>query len=192
MPWGVIAIVIAVALSIVGLINDFGVFEEQDEDTSEPAASDPQPTGIGPTPRPVPQEVEHEPARIGESAVDGDFTFVVTAVEDGPAIIGDADFSAEPRGKFVLVTMTATNNGDSPRSLLGDNQFMIDTEGRRASADTAASDSLPGNAQSVFEEINAGSRVTSIVVFDIPADATPAGLELHDSASSSGVTVALG
>jgi hypothetical protein len=45
---------------------------------------------------PVPQEVEQEPPTIGEEARDGDFTFVVTAADDGPAIIGDADIGIEP------------------------------------------------------------------------------------------------
>jgi hypothetical protein len=58
---------------------------------------------------------------IGDYAVDGDFTFVVTAIEDGPPIIQTADFGVEPQGKFVLVIMTVTNNGDSAGSFHGSN-----------------------------------------------------------------------
>ena len=186
---GIVVSTFAVALSIVGLVIGLPVFGNADKSGME--ASDVRPTGPGPTPRPVPQEVEQEPARIGESAVDGDFTSVVKAVEDGPATIGDADINTEPRGKFVLVTMTVTNNSDSPRSLPGANQYLIDMDGRRASADTAAARHLPDDAQSLYAEIDPGNTATGIVVFDVPADATPAGLELHQSASSDGVTVAL-
>jgi Domain of unknown function (DUF4352) len=187
--WGIVISAVAVALSIVGLVIGLPVFGNADKSGTE--ASDVGPTGPGPTPKPVPQEVEQEPARIGELAVDGDFTFVVTAVEDSPAIIEDAGIGTEPRGKFVLVTMTVTNNSNSPRSLPGANQYLIDMEGRKASADTATAAHLPDDAQSLYAEIDPGNTATGIVVFDIPVDATPAGLELHQSASSDGVTVAL-
>jgi Domain of unknown function (DUF4352) len=190
MPWGVIAIVVTVALSIVGLVIVLGVLG--DADVSGTGAPDDESTTPGPTPPPFPQEVEEEPARIGEAAVDGDLIFVVAAVTDDPAVIGDSGLNTEPEGKFVFVTMTTTNQGDSPRSLPSENQYLLDTEGRKASADTDAATYLPEDAQSLFEMIEPGGTVTGIIVFDIPADATPAGLELHDSASSSGVTVALG
>ena len=114
----------------------------------------------------------------------------MTAVEDGPPIIGTADFGVEPQGKFVLATMTITNNGDSAGSFFGSNQYLIDTEGRKASADDEAAIYLD-EAQSLYEPINPGNSTTGIVVFDIPVDAVPASLELHDSAFSGGVTVAL-
>ena len=156
------------------------------ETTTEPAPpAEPEPTEA-PAPEPEP---EAGPG-IGDEAVDGDFTFVVSSVEDGPPIIGDADFGAEPQGKFVLVTMTVTNNGDAPGSFFGDNQYLVDTEGRRASADTEAGIYLD-EAQSFYEEINPGNSLTGVVVFDIAADAVPASLELHDSAFSGGVTVTL-
>jgi hypothetical protein len=141
------------------------------------------------------QEEPAEPAPeagpgIGDEAVDGDFTFVVTSVEDGPPIIGTADFGVEPQGKFVLATLTVTNNGDTAGSFFGSNQYLIDTEGRKASADTDAGIYLD-EAQSFYEEINPGNSLTGVVVFDIPVDAVPASLELHDSAFSGGVTVTL-
>jgi hypothetical protein len=42
------------------------------------------------------------------------------------------------------------------------------------------------------DEINPGNQVDGIVVFDIPEDAVPASLRLHDSFLSGGVEVALG
>ncbi len=151
----------------------------------------PEPPSPQATLEPVPQDVEQEPPTIGDEARDGDFTFVVSEVEDGPAIIGDADFGIEPQGRFVFVTMTVTNHGDAPGSFFGDNQYLIDTEGRRASADGEAAIHLD-EAQSLYEEINPGNSLTGIVVFDIPVDAVPAGVELHDSVFSDGVTVVLG
>jgi hypothetical protein len=90
--WGIITSAAALVLSIVGVVIVVGAFEDLGEDVSgtgtsaeEPAApEDPAPQEV----EPVPQEVEQEPPGIGEEARDGDFTFVVTAVEDGPPIIG--------------------------------------------------------------------------------------------------------
>ena len=41
------------------------------------------------------------------------------------------------------------------------------------------------------DKINPGNTVTMPVVFDMPADAIPAEIELHDFMFSSGVTVSL-
>ncbi|PZF82590.1 DUF4352 domain-containing protein [Jiangella anatolica] len=138
---------------------------------------------------------EDEPAEdtgpgLGEPAEDGDFTFVVDAVEDGPERIGDDTFGASPQGRFVYVTITVTNHGDQPGTFFGDNQYLIDTEGRKASADSEAAIYLP-ESQSLYEEINPGNTLTGTVVFDIPVDAVPAAVELHDSLFSGGVTVGL-
>lgn len=190
--WGIITSAVALVLSIVGLVIVIGAVEDLSEDVSGTGTSAEE---LAAPEDPGPQEEEPDAAAeqpgIGDEAVDGDFTFVVTAVEHGPAIIGDANFGIEPQGKFVFVTMTVTNHGDSLGSFFGDNQYLIDTEGRKASANTEAAIYLP-EAESFFEEINPGNSLTGIVVFDIPADATPASLELHDSAFSGGVTVALG
>ena len=48
------------------------------------------------------------------------------------------------------------------------------------------------DTRSLLEEINPGDSLTGVVVFDIAVDTLPAGVEVHESASSDGVTVALG
>jgi Domain of unknown function (DUF4352) len=62
---------------------------------------------------------------------------------------------------------------------------VIDTAGRKASADDETAIYLD-DAQSLHEEINPGSSLRGIVVFDVPVDAVPATIELHDSAFSGG------
>ncbi|MBK5248977.1 MAG: DUF4352 domain-containing protein, partial [Actinomycetales bacterium] len=51
--------------------------------------------------------------------------------------------------------------------------------------------SIEGN-DTFFTEINPGNTVEGTIVFDVPADAVPATLELHDSMFSGGVSVTLG
>ncbi|SDU62291.1 DUF4352 domain-containing protein [Jiangella alkaliphila] len=155
----------------------------QEEDAAAPAGEEPA------AEEPAEPAEEAAPG-LGDPAEDGDFTFVVDAVEDGPERIGDDAFGVSPQGRFVYVTITVTNHGDAPGSFFGDNQYLIDTEGRKASADAEAAIYLP-ESQSLYEEINPGNTLTGTVVFDIAADAVPAAVELHDSLFSGGVTVSL-
>ena len=194
--WGIITSAVSLVLSVVGLVLLVGVLGTVAEDVSTtPEDPAPQPQAESAPESAPAQEEPAEPAPeaaagIGDAVVDGDFTFVVTSVEDGPPIIGTADFGVEPQGKFVLATLTVTNNGDTAGSFFGSNQYLVDTEGRKASADDEAAIYLD-EAQSLYEQINPGNSLTGVVVFDIPVDAVPASLELHDSAFSGGVTVTL-
>ncbi|MEQ7011277.1 DUF4352 domain-containing protein [Actinopolymorpha sp. B17G11] len=127
-------------------------------------------------------------AGIGQAVKDGDFTFTVTKVENGPARIGSEFLGTEAQGKFVFVHLKIANHGTEAGTFFGDNQYLIDTKGRKASADGEAAIYLE-ESKSLFEEINPGNTLSGIVVFDIPKDAVPASLELHDSMLSDGVTV---
>lgn len=129
-------------------------------------------------------------AGIGDPVRDGKFEFTVTEVETGVAEVGDEFLSEEAQGQFVLVHMTVSNIGDEAQMLHGDNQTLLDTEGREHSANTSAAIYLDG-AETFLNDINPGNSVDATVVFDIPADAEPAAIELHDSMFSGGVTVSL-
>nr|WP_238345688.1 DUF4352 domain-containing protein [Actinopolymorpha cephalotaxi] len=129
-------------------------------------------------------------AGIGDPVRDGDFTFTVTKVTDGPARIGDEYLNTKPQGKFVFVHVTVENHGKEAGTFFGDNQYLVDTQGRKASADSEAAVYLK-DAQSLLEEINPGNKLSGVVIFDVPKDATPASLELHDSMLSGGVKVAV-
>lgn len=139
---------------------------------------------------PVEEEPVEEAIGIGDSVRDGKFEFTVTGVESGVPSVGDDYLSQEAQGQYVLVAMTVENIGDEAQYFFGDNQDLTDTEGRTHSADGTASIYLD-SADSLMTEINPGNTVDGVVVFDIPTDATPAEIELHDSAFSGGVTVAL-
>ncbi len=180
-PWRAITLDVLLVLSVLGIL--FGCDSDAPTPATDAGATEsPEPEA---TLDPVPQEIEQESPGLGEEARDGDLTFVVTGVGDGPA-----DFGTEPDGRFVFVTATVTNHGDGPRSLRGGDQILIDAHGRRTNADAEAVAYLD-EARSLLEEINPGDSLTGVVVFDIPVDALPAGVELHESASSDGVTVPL-
>lgn len=124
---------------------------------------------------------------VGDPVRDGQFEFTVQRVKCGAKRVG-GQFGEDAQGKFCFVYMTVKNIGDQSQAFSGDEQLMFDEEGREFSADTEAQFYLDdGNA--IYEEINPGNKVEGIVVFDIPKDARPARLELHDSIFSGGVDV---
>lgn len=123
---------------------------------------------------------------------DGKFEFVVTEVQTGLSEVGDNPYlQRKAQGQFVIVTMTVQNISDKPKSLSPSNQELYDAQGRKFSADTMAAINLDSDV-AVWDEINPGNTVTMHVVYDMPADAVPAEIALHDSMLSGGVRVALG
>ena len=130
-------------------------------------------------------------AGIGTPVRDGKFEFTVTGVEPGVTRVGDDVFGEDAQGQFLLVHVTVTNIGEEAQYFDGSSQKLTDTLGRTHSADTGAAIYL-GDAQSFLNQINPGNSVQGTVVFDVPADAAPASVELHDSPFSGGVEVALG
>lgn len=128
---------------------------------------------------------------IGDAARDGKFEFTVSEVEDGVESVGTDMFGERAQGQFVLVHVKVLNIGDEAQYFLDSNQTLVDTEGRKHSADSSAGIYLE-DSSTFAEEINPGNSLEGILVFDLPKDAVPASIELHDSAFSGGVTVLLG
>ncbi|HEY0217488.1 MAG TPA: DUF4352 domain-containing protein [Cellulomonas sp.] len=143
---------------------------------------------------PAAEPAAEEPAAlpaIGETVADGSFEFVVTQVEPGVARVGDDILGQDAQGQFVLVHLTVTNIGTEAQYFLGGSQKLLDTQGRTHSSDLTAEIYL-GDTNGFVNQINPGNQVEGVVVYDVPADAVPASIELHDSPFSGGVTVALG
>lgn len=163
--------------------------------TSADAPSDDAPADLAePAPEaPAEEPVAEEPAApgIGTPVRDGKFEFTVTSVETGVATVGDEFLNQQAQGQYVLVHVTVTNIGTEAQMFDGSSQELTDTAGRTHSADTSAAIYL-GDANSFLTDINPGNSVDGTVVFDIPADAVPATIDLHDSMFSGGVEVALG
>ncbi|MFC7878712.1 DUF4352 domain-containing protein [Isoptericola sp. NPDC057391] len=127
---------------------------------------------------------------VGDKVRDGKFEFTVTKLEDGVQEVGDEILGEKAQGQFVLVHMTVENIGDEAQYFDGSSQSLVDTKGRTHSADSEAGIYLD-ESNSFLNEINPGNKVDGVVVFDIPKNATPATLELHDSMFSGGVEVAV-
>ena len=184
-----IGAVVAVVFVVGALGGGGGDDSPEAASTAEPSAAD----GTAADPAPAAEESAAEPAApgIGTPARDGKFEFTVTSVESGVARVGDDVFGKDAQGQFTLVHVTVTNIGDKAQYFDGSSQKLVDAQGRTHSADGSAAIYL-GDAESFLNQINPGNTVQGTVVFDIPADATPVSLELHDSPFSGGVTVSVG
>jgi hypothetical protein len=140
----------------------------------------------------APEPVATEPATIGmgQPALDGDFQFVVNGVDCSQTAIGSEYFNTQAQGQFCQIDLTITNIGSEAQSFFGDNATLFNAQGQEFSADSEAAIYLE-DSSSLYEEINPGNALNSKVVFDVPAGMVPTSIELHDSAFSGGVTVAL-
>lgn len=137
-------------------------------------------------------EGEDAAAGLNTPVRDGKFEFVVTGVEPGLTSVGDNPYlTEEAQGQFVVVTMTVKNTSDQPQSFSPTGQKLFDAENRSFEPDTTAQIALGGSDIPVWDNINPGNAVTVKLVYDMPAGATPASIELHDSMFSGGVSVNL-
>jgi len=130
-------------------------------------------------------------AAISTPVRDGKFEFTVTKVETGVKHVGNDILGKDAQGQFVLVHLTVANIGTEAQYFFDSTQKLHDSAGRTFSADPTAGLYLDGS-NSFLNQINPGNTVQGIVAFDVPADAVMTTAELHDSAFSGGVTVALG
>ncbi len=189
-------VVLAVAVTALGggeeAPSSGTASEAPAEGAVEPAADDAAPADAAPAEEP--DEPAAEPsegaAGVGDPVRDGKFEFTVTEVETGVSEVGDEFLSEQAQGQFVLVHLTVSNIGDQAQMLSGSNQTLIDDQGREHSANGSAAIYLEGS-ETFLNDINPGNSVEGTVVFDIPADAQPTAVELHDSMFSGGVTVSL-
>ena len=131
-------------------------------------------------------------AKVGESARDGKFEFTVESVKCGVGKVGSDLLGAAAQGQFCLVTVKVSNIGNEAQSFSDSSQKAYGADGVEYSTDSSAAFYANEDAAALFKEINPGNSLTAVIVFDIPASASLARLELHDSPFSGGVAIQLG
>ncbi|GAC51366.1 hypothetical protein GOAMI_01_00720 [Gordonia amicalis NBRC 100051 = JCM 11271] len=92
----------------------------------------------------------------------------------------------------MIVTLTVKNTSKEPKGFSPSDQKLFDDQGRSFEPNATAQIALGGSDIPVWDNINPGNTVDVKVVYDMPADAKPATIELHDSMFSGGVKVNLG
>ena len=131
-------------------------------------------------------------ATLNTPVRDGKFEFVVESVQPGLDQVGDNPYLTEKaQGQFVIVTLSVKNIGDRAQGFSPSNQKVFDRQGRSFESDSSAQIALGDSDIPVWDDINPGNAVEVKLVYDMPRDAVPTRIELHDSMFSGGVTVAL-
>jgi hypothetical protein len=184
---------VVAALFVIAVIGSATSGGDKTADSTAAGASDAPAVGDSAAPaKEVAEEPAPEPAMpgIGQPAADGDFSFVVSGVDCSLTEIGNSSFGTKAQGQFCIVNVAVTNIGNEAQSFFGDNATLFNAQGQEYSADSEAAMYLE-DSSSLYEEVNPGNTLNSKVVFDVPAGTTPTSIELHDSAFSGGVTVAL-
>lgn len=186
-PWIVGGIV--VLLIIVSALSGGG-----SDGKSDNASSNSGDGNTAPANAPAAAAPKNDAASVGLNTPvrDGKFEFVVSGVQPGLETVGDNPYLTEKaQGQFVIVTMTVKNIGNKPQSFSPSEQKLFDAQGRSFETDTSAQIALDDTDIAVWDNINPGNTVQVKLVYDMPADAQPTKIELHDSMFSGGADVAL-
>ncbi|MGW4847324.1 protein kinase domain-containing protein [Nocardia brasiliensis] len=159
-------------------------------DSGGSTAAPPPPTAVAEeNPGPPPdQPGPVGPAVAGTPVRDGKFEFVVSDVDTGVRRVG----LQQAAGSFVVVTLAVRNISDEAKWFLPFGQRLFDAAG--TAFDHNATATMWQAAQHSYNysfELAPGQSATTQLVFDVPAESTPAHLELHDFVLSNGVAVRL-
>jgi eukaryotic-like serine/threonine-protein kinase len=129
--------------------------------------------------------------RLGDPVRDGQFEFVVRAVDCGAQSVGP-DFAHKPAlEQFCLVRLEVENTGREGRTFGGGQQFLFDDGGNRHDPDLDAT-VRHGDGRLLSTHLNPGQRLEGTLVYDVPDGIVLDRVELHDAPFSGGVSVELG
>nr|WP_230202983.1 DUF4352 domain-containing protein [Parafrankia discariae] len=117
---------------------------------------------------------------------DDQLEFVASTLSCGKKQLGDNFLAPHPDGQFCLVDIKITNVGTAERTLSNSDQYLRTVDGDRHAADFWSRLWLHDD---VWNTIAPGATATGTIVFDIPVDAKPQDLELHERPESQGVTI---
>lgn len=129
-------------------------------------------------------------ATVGQSVRDGGMEFVVETVDCSPERLGRSPVDHWAEGRFCVVKLSITNQGDSAKTLLGSMQTVVDDRGLGYPVDEPATLLVTPDIWS--NQIGTGVTVQGAIVFDVPARAHVVAVVLHGGAFSQGVKVMIG
>ncbi|WP_235488412.1 DUF4352 domain-containing protein [Frankia sp. AvcI1] len=125
-------------------------------------------------------------AGLGLPATDGRLEFVVAGIDCSKSRLGDGLLALRASGRFCLAQVTVRNTGDTAAALDNTTELLWDDHGDRHEANFLARFKLDEN---LWDSIDPGETKRGTLVFDVPRDAQPQELELHESAQSDGVRI---
>jgi hypothetical protein len=133
--------------------------------------------------------VEESMAMIGDTVVDGDWSYVVSNLKCGVKQVGSSLLGAEAQGQFCIVSISATNNGSKADYFLGSDHKIYDVNGSEYESDSSAWIYLEDNM--LLDKVNPGNTSKGQIVFDVPETADLDYILVSSSFLSDGVKVSL-
>lgn len=167
-----VAIVVAIAVNVAAGAALTAVDEAVDQAATDAA------NGYSTVEPEAAEEVAASALALGTPAEVGDYSVTVTAVnQDATQVIADANsFNAAADGRYVLVDLTATYNGDQPEA----NPWIDLTTGFQGTDarnySTTSCDAVVPNAAFDQPGLRAGGTASYQVCFDVPVEAIAGGL----------------
>ena len=128
-------------------------------------------------------------SQLGTPVRDGNLEFTVSRVHCGVTEVGSGLVKRTAKGQYCLADVKVKNVKTDARTLYEPFQKLVDSAGEKHGADISMR--LVLRDQTLWDKVEPGKQVSGTMVFDIPRDATPESLELHDGIASGGVTVRL-
>jgi hypothetical protein len=129
-------------------------------------------------------------ATVGQPVSDGGMRFVVEKVDCSATQLGPQLVARKAQGKFCVVSLAVTNTGKSAATFPSSAQRATDAAGAEYSPDDAAA--LLVTPEAWMAQINPGSTMRGVLVFDVPAPTMLTQVVLHDGMFSGGVRVNIG
>ncbi|WP_043675585.1 DUF4352 domain-containing protein [Nocardia vulneris] len=186
-------IVVAVIVGLCGFGAVIGALTggNDNKDEAAPSSAAAVPAGSAPAAAPEPSKPSAALPGLNTPVRDGKFEFVVTSVQSGLAVVGDNPYlQRKAQGAYTIVSMTVKNTSNKPQGFSPSAQYLFDAQNRKFENDAAAAINLQPDT-SLYAGVNPGNTVTAQVVFDLPPDAVPNHIVLHDSMFSGGTKVTL-
>ncbi len=132
---------------------------------------------------------EESIAKLGDTVIDGDWSYVVSNLKCGVKQVGSSLLGAEAQGQFCIVSISATNNGTKADYFLGSEHKIYDVNGSEYGSDSSAWIYLDDNM--LIKEVNPGNTSKGQIVFDVPETADLDYILVKSSFLSDGVKVSL-
>lgn len=180
-----VTVAIVAVLATVSGCSSSGGDDSASENVTDSSVSDS--AGGQTDDEPLEQEAVSSEFGLGDTVTDGALEFTVLGLMCSFDAAG-LDVSTE--GQYCRLMMNVTNAGDEPQLFDASLQKGLTNTGTTVDADASATASA-AERPSLQETVDPGRGFDTVIVFVIPTDGTLAGVELRESASSPGVTVAL-
>lgn len=125
-------------------------------------------------------------AGLNQPVVDGALQYTVRSVD---CSLTELDGRAASRGRWCVAAVTVVNQGTAAATMPPAEQKLMDVQGREYAADAAAAPALGEPGTAVWQPVQPGAEMTGQMAFDMPEDAEPRRLELHNSEGTTGSMV---